>query len=204
MIGIAPYTLQYDLSMAYANIFQLLKYYIAFDDVHNFWLPKENLPKILNPQYLSIRLPAQVPNVKNVYGERRSTVVTMNWEAQVTARENKIDDWKGRHYPDTVKENVKILDEYLTLCEKNNVRPIMFLPTMTQGYIKYFERSTLDELYYHINQATKKHHSAIFFDGWKLNFPDRDFYDASHLNLNGAAKFSAILNGVIEELERIS
>ena len=202
LIGLAPYSFQYDLSKAYANIFQLLKYYVAFNDVHNFWMPKEDLPKIINPKYLAIRLPSQVADVKNVYGERSSTVVTMDWEKHVTARENKIDDWKGRHYPDTVKENVKILDDYLTLCENNNVRPIMFLPTMTQGYIKYFERNTLDEFYYFVNQAQRKHHAAVFFDGWKLNFPDRDFYDASHLNLNGAAKFSAILNNVIEQLER--
>ena len=203
LIGLAPYTLQYDLSKSYGNIFQLLKYYVAFDDVHNFWMPKEDLIQIFNPQYLSIRLPAQVRDIKNVYGERRSNVLNMNWVTLVNARDDKIDDWKGRHYPETVKENVKILDDYLTLCEKNNVRPIMFLPTMTKGYIKYFERTTLDELYYHISQATKKHPSAIFFDGWKSDgFSYADFYDASHLNINGSAKFSTLLNNVIENLEK--
>ena len=43
---------------------------------------------------------------------------------------------------------------------------------------------------------------AYFVDGWKLSgFSDDDFYDVSHMNIQGSAKFSAILNDFIEQLE---
>jgi len=89
------------------------------------------------------------------------------------------------------------------LCEKNNARPIMFLPPLSKGFVKCFDNLKLDEFYYLVSQAQRKHPAAVFFDGWKLNnFSYEDFSDGVHLNLNGAAKFSAILNNVIEQLER--
>ena len=42
----------------------------------------------------------------------------MDINARVYARK-RIDIWRPqKSYPETVKENVKILDDYLTLCEK--------------------------------------------------------------------------------------
>ena len=126
----------------------------------------------------------------------------MSFYSRFNARE-RIDVWKDRDFPETFKENVKILDDYLTLCEDTNVRPIMFLPPMTYGYMKYFSRKKLDEFYYLVREAQKKHSSAVFFDGWKLPFfPDNDFFDVDHMNIQGAAKFSTILNDFIEGLER--
>lgn len=90
----------------------------------------------------------------------------------------------------------------MTLCEENNIRPIMFLPPMTEGYMKYFSRQKLDEFYYLVEQACRKHSSAIFIDGWRLQgFTDEDFLDVDHMNIRGAAKFSAFLNDFIESLK---
>lgn len=164
-------------------------------------MSKEKLATVFSKEFLAFRLPAQIADLNNIYGEK-SVLKVIDWNQKLNARKD-IDAWKNKHYSDTLKENVQILDDYLTLCEKNNVRPIMFLPTMTQARIKYSNKKAMDEFYYLVNQAQRKHPAAVFFDGWKLNFPDTDFYDTAHLNLNGAAKFSTILNGVIEEIEEI-
>ena len=116
---------------------------------------------------------------------------------------NEINAWAEKHYPETCAENIKILDDYLTLCEENNIRPIMFLPPMTEGYKKHFNKQIIDEFYYLVRQACKKHPLAIFIDGWKLpGMTDADFFDTSHMNITGAAKFSTFLNDFIENLER--
>ena len=125
----------------------------------------------------------------------------MDINARVNARK-RIDVWKDRSYPSTVKENFQIFDDYLTLCEKNNIRPIMFNPPLTEGYMRYFDRQKLDEFYYLVSELQKKHPKAVFCDGWKFEgFSDDYFVDVDHMNLNYAAKFSEILNGVIEQLE---
>ena len=192
------YTFHYDLSKAFGVISQLFSYYIAFKDLHNFWLSEEKIPSIFKKEFLSFRLPAQVADINNVYGEK-TALRFMGWEQRIHAY-NVIDSWANKNYPETRNENVKILDEYLTLCEKNNVRPIMFLPPMTDVYKKYFNKKIFDEFYYLVREAQKKHPTAAFLDGWKLQgFYDRDFYDAAHLNIQGAAKFSTILNDAIEK-----
>ena len=128
-------------------------------------------------------------------------VQNISLAGRLAARE-RIDKWKNKSYPDTVKENAKILDEYLTLCEENNVCPIIFTAPMTYGYMKYFNKKRLDELHCVIADALRKHSAAVFFDGWRLPiFSDENFWDVDHMNIQGAAKFSMILNDFIEKLE---
>ena len=198
-MGLGPYSFHYDQSKGSNEVFRLLQYVIAFNDLHNFWLPVEEFKKIFRAEYLNYRLPCDVP--MNCVRPLPTTVNLMTAEIRMNARD-RIDIWKGRRFPETKIEYEKILDDYLTLCEKNNVRPIMFLPPVTEGYRKHFDKQLLDEFYCSVRDAQKKHPASGFFDGWNLlQFPDSDFWDTDHLNINGAAKFSSILNDVIENLK---
>ena len=79
----------------------------------------------------------------------------------------------------------------------------MFLPPLTEAYMRYYNKEKLEEFYSLVNQLQKKHSSSVFFDGWKLEgFSDDYFTDVDHMNLNYASKFSTILNNVIENLEK--
>ncbi|MBO4779899.1 MAG: hypothetical protein J5497_04600, partial [Selenomonadaceae bacterium] len=105
-------------------------------------------------------------------------------------------------YPETRDENIKILDDYLTLCEENNICPVMFRVPTTEKYMKNYNTQLNEEFLALVEQALIKHLSARFFDGWKLqDFTYDDFYDHSHLNFRGAAKFSSYFNDFIEKLE---
>lgn len=200
LIGLAPFSFNYDVSKASTLSFWMLHYLIAFGDLHNFHMTAEDYKSLLRPQYFSTRLPLEPLDWNNPF-EAKTPLRFMTPESRLNAREG-INTWSKKFYPETRAENVKILDDYLTLCEENNVRPIMFLPPATEGYKKYFNRKMLDEFYYLIGQACKKHPSAIFIDGWKLQgITDRDFYDIDHMNIQGAAKFSTFLNSVIEQLD---
>ena len=197
----APYSFHLDLSKSYAGVWRLLPYFIALNDLHNFWLPSEEYRKIFRQEYLAAELPLDNFDANNANLEK-TPLHFINITARINARD-KIDAWKERLFTGTVAENIKILDDYLTLCDNNKVRSILFLPPMTEGVIKYFSKKKIDEFYYLVNKATRKHPSAAFLNGWQLNyFSDKDFYDIDHLNINGAAKFSAILNNFIETLEK--
>ncbi|MBQ7493228.1 MAG: hypothetical protein IJT47_02235, partial [Selenomonadaceae bacterium] len=113
-----------------------------------------------------------------------------------------INSWK-RMYPETRDENVKILDDYLTLCEENNICPIMIRVPVTKEYMASFSKIMLDEFDLYVEQALQKHSSAHFVDGWKWNgVTYTDFCDHEHLNIYGAAKFSEYLNDFIERLDK--
>ena len=177
----------------------LLQYAIAFNDLHHFWLPIEQYKSIFQEQFFNFKAPieSEIDCVRAL----DNTVQHIGFEQRILEREM-MDVWKERNFPETKKENVKILDDYLTLCENNNIRPIIFTAPVTQGYIKHFNKKLREEFLYLISEAQKKHSSAIFFDGWEIPFPDTDFYNTDHFNIQGAAKFSAIFNNLIEEIER--
>lgn len=131
----------------------------------------------------------------------KNALQLLTQQQRLKIRDN-IDLWADKNYPDTRAENIKILDDYLTLCARNRIRPIIFLPPMSTVYKKYFSKQKLDEFYYLVGQACQKHPYAVFIDGWKLQgFTDADFRDIDHMNVYGAAKFSTFLNSVIEQLD---
>lgn len=200
LIGLAPYSFLYDLSKGYLENFRLLRYLIALDDLHNFWMSKTGYASLFNKNFLSFQPPPTEIDV-NLRSPGNIPVQLMGYKERLASRE-RIEVWTRKNYPETRAENVKILDDYLTLCEENNIRPVMFLPPMTEGFIKYFHKQKLEEFYYLVGQACKKHPSAVFIDGWKLQgLTDADFRDVDHVNIIGAAKFSTFLNSVIEQLD---
>lgn len=201
LIGLAPYSFQYDQSQTPHNQCLLLQHLIAFGNLHNFHMPVAEYRKIFRKEYLSTKIPIEPLDLNDPYLIAKDTLRFITPQSRLEAREH-IEKWGNRIFPETCAENVKILDDYLTLCEVNNIRPIMFLPPMTACYLQHFNKQRLDEFYCIVRQACRKHPSAVFLDGWQLRgLTDRDFYDVDHLNIQGAAKFSAWLNHFIEQLE---
>ena len=199
LIGLAPYTFHYDETKTYGS-WRAMQYFIAFNDLRNFWMPVEDYRKIFREEFLSQKLPLEPFDVNNVSFEK-PPLMFMNCNSRLNTRKD-AENWHKKNYPATCAENIKILDDYLTLCEKNSCRAIMFLPQLPKGYKKYFSKQKLDEFRFLVYEALKKHSTARFFDGWQQipDFLDTDFYDSTHLNLQGAAKFSAYFNLFIEQI----
>ena len=155
---------------------------------------------MFNPQYLKLELPAEIPDLNNIFFEK-TQLRFMQVNHLLEVKQRYIVNTKK--YPETQKENMQILDDYLTLCENHSVRPIMFLPPTTQILKNSAGKYRRDEFLYTVMHILKKHRHAVFLDGWSIaGFNNNDFYDRTHLNINGAAKFSAILNSVILQLEK--
>ena len=169
--------------------------------MHNFWLPKKQYKKIFKEHYLSFELTNEFEIDENNPCFERGVNAGVSLADKINAKKS-IYSGKTKNYPETRAENIKILDDYLTLCEKNNVRPIMFLPPMHKAAVECTDKKRLSEFYYLVNEAIKKHPDAKFLDGWKLpGFADEDFYNPPHLNLQGSAKFSAIFEKAIRHWE---
>lgn len=199
LIGLAPYSFHFDLSKAANECWRMVCYCIALDDTHNFWMPSSKIKKIFNPKFFSLELPIEDLDLNNTNGDKIK-MQQMNLGARIRTRD-RAEVWNNRNYPETRAENIKIFDDYLTLCEKNKICPIVFLPPMSEGYRKHFSKEKLAEFYQIISAAIEKYPSAIFVDGWKIpQFADIDFFNADHLNRLGAAKFSTILNDIIEKI----
>ena len=200
LIGLPIYAFHYDLSKTFRFRFQMLYYLIAHNDLHNFYIPIDEYRKFFRAEYLAARLPLESFDVNNPFGVKNARLMTP--ENRLNTR--KIIDMRSKKaYPETRDENVKILDDYLTLCEQNNIRPIMFVVPVTEGYyIKHFNKRSREEFLYLVGAACRKHPGAVFLDGWQLRgLTDADFYECTHLNIRGAAKFSAFLNDFIEQLK---
>ncbi len=200
LIELAPYIFHYDLSKSTHLNFLMMHYLIAFNDLHNFFVPADVYKKFLCEEYLNSRLSIEPFDVNNPFLLKKPTY-SMTPQKKIKILKSG-DERDRKVFPETRKENVKILNDYLTLCEENNIRPIMILMPMSELYMKIYPRRQLDEYYYLIEQACKKHSRAIFIDGWKLQgLTDKDFYDYGHMNTHGAAKFSAFLNNIVEQID---
>lgn len=196
LIGLAPYSFHFDLSKTGRLLLQsrLLPYFIAFKDLHNFPVPADVYKNFFREEWLTKEFTTGKINLNGVKSQRIME--------QKVVRSGKTNTWAGKYYPETRDENVKILDEYLTLCEENNIRPVMFRAPVTEKYMANFNPRLLEEFLALVEQARQKHPGAVFVDGWTLNLVTyADFYDHGHMNVHGAAKFSAYLNDFIEQLE---
>lgn len=199
LIGLPPYSFHYDFSKAFGLQWQLLPYVIALNDLHNFPVPIEIYKKFLSTEYLTKKTSLEPFNVNKPYGSYREKYRMTQEDIESNAF---LSPWRRKYYPKTRDENIKILDDYLTLCEENNIRPIMFIVPNSEKYMATFNKQLLEEFHVLIGRALTKHPAARFFDGWKLQgFTYDDFYDHGHLNIYGAAKFSAYLNDFIEQLD---
>ena len=163
-------------------------------------MPIEKYFQLFREDYLKIQLPLE-SEITCVAPIDENVIKTINPVSRLSWRE-RIDKWADRYFIETRTENIKILNNYLNLCKVNNVLPIMFLPPFTEAYMKNFSREKLDEFHSLIRVIQKKHSDAIFIDGWKFNvFSDEDFFDVHHMNIRGAAKFSTILDSIIEKIQ---
>ena len=201
LINLAPYSFHYDLSQSTNLQFLMLHYFLAFNDLHNFHMLADTYRKFLRAEYFNFRLPLEPFDVNDPF-KMKKPLCFMTPQTKLNSLKNREKVGK-KYFPATRDENIKILDEYLTLCETNNIRPIMFLTPMSECYMKHYPANRIDEFRQLVEAACIKHSSAIFIDGWKLRglMTDRDFYDYGHMNIQGAAKFSIFLDEFIRELE---
>ena len=171
--------------------------------MHNFPLSYDEMTKIFQPGFLNKLDETFKSHTVKFKEDLEFAARPINYYFALQSVKD-IDHWNSpdRYFPETLEENKKILEDYLTLLEKFQIQPILFLTPRVKEYCDRFNKKILQELFDYLNELYRRH-DFIFVNGWAMNdFDDHDFWDIRHLNLRGAKKFSAKLNEIIMKLER--
>ena len=203
LIGLMPYTFDYDVSRTVANSWLMLQWFLYFRDLHNFCMSVEDYSSLFSKKFLDggYVKPSETPiDLNNVYSDKTANRIIA--EGRISTRKA-AEKWLKKRYPKTIEEYKKILDDYLTLCDGNGIKPILFLPPRTAAYVEVFDNNFLNEFYANLIEIMSRHPTAVFFDCWRVpNLPDDDFSDPIHMNVMGGAKFSYVLNQFVMQFER--
>ncbi|MED4454435.1 D-alanyl-lipoteichoic acid biosynthesis protein DltD [Metabacillus fastidiosus] len=210
VISLAYYSFGYDLSKS-KNVRTLRTeiYYPILGTVHNYHPGKEFIKEYDNYSSICKKLltedfSRQLYNIMEPIG--RNTIdrtlrkefssQKMTHEEVLKEKESVEKDFKKR-YPDTVKENTQILKSYLNLLKENSIKPIIVVCPVS----KFYQENASDDIKVEfdkiINDMKQEYDFQIIDLFYSDKFVDSDFYDSSHLNYNGAEKFTNILNKLI-------
>jgi hypothetical protein len=103
-------------------------------------------------------------------------------------------------YTETREENGEILHEMMAFLDEHNIKTYFFITPYTKLYMELIDSryrediiSALEELEMPVEFLDMNYYADIFDDG--------DFIDSDHLNLRGAHKATAVLNGYIQMAE---
>lgn len=98
-----------------------------------------------------------------------------------------------------VKDNVNALISIVELCNKNNIRVLLYMSPAHKNYRKNLNKEQLLLTYYITNRISKKYHCTFidFFEN--KSFDKKDYCDSDHLNYIGQKKLSLMLNDEVEK-----
>lgn len=196
IIGMSYYSFQYDLSLSSLKD-KILPYYYTFGLKHNFKGNLLNLDRINmeNDEQL-FKLLFNEKSYLTSFSESNCDLSNMHNKFEIGKRQALLDS--NKNYPETVKENKKILIEYIKLLRENGIRPIIVISPASKYYTSNFSKKIENE-FHSIIKEIRIEHDFQYIDYFRSQlFNDEDFADVSHLNSKGAEKFTKILNEVIE------
>lgn len=103
----------------------------------------------------------------------------------------------NKKYPKTKQENKDILQKYLKLLQKHDIKPIIVVFPASTYYTKHFSKKIEEEFNENIDKLLEKY-KFKYLDYFRSDFfDDDDFCDVSHLNEKGSIKMMGILNDMI-------
>lgn len=218
-IGTGYYTLYSDLSLSKGRELMRITnvYYPIFRDMHNCKALPQNRNNILwDDKILDIE---KIVNIfcRSFYegfkckyftekrnrfylkvelrptGNRRWFELDDNFQ-EICAYERTISHNKSIKYLDSYKENINILNSFVSFCNERNVKVYMITFPSTRFYKKYLLKEFRDSYLTALNSINGEFEFIDFND---LDmFDDRDFIDMDHLDECGAIKVSEYLNNL--------
>lgn len=193
IIGLCYYTFQYDMSLSKKRD-RVMLYYDILKIVHNFhqselFLKEYKVEKEILNKLIKKKDSLYMFNMSN--NILTEGITNSNYGAKMAIMDS------NKNYPKTVLENKNILKEYLQFLNKHNIEPIIVIPPTSSSYSTFFSKEIENEFQQIILQLQQKNKFQYIDCFRNENFNDKDFYDPSHLNKNGAIKFTSILNDKI-------
>ncbi|NRD24576.1 DUF1574 family protein [Winogradskyella litoriviva] len=161
-----------------------------------------------NSEVLSIKLKNNIKRLRDYYlkNENPISVENSGWAFFNKTKLNKSLDELGvmvakKHTAKNdklVEENITYLEKIVKLCGKQNVKVIIVTLPAYKSYRAHLNKSQLEKV---ISTGVKMYNNYSNCSYLNLiqdeNFNENDFYDADHLNTNGAKKLSLFLDDFI-------
>lgn len=200
MIGLSYYSFQYDLSKSNFKD-RVYMYYPIFKSCHNHLNANEIInnynkfhkvaSKIFKKDYINTFYSLLRENSDSLWKDFVRRVMD---EEKVEKDKWMVEKDCDKNYPITVEENTKILKKYLSLLKSKEIKPIVVIcPTSKHYYSKFSPRIKAE--FIDIMNKVKNEFDIEVLDYFESKeFSDQDFYDVSHLNKDGAKKFTNLLN----------
>lgn len=185
IIALSYYSFQYDLSKSLLKD-RVMRYYPYINVCKNNELYYSKIKEAKIAKSLGIKI---------IYSniEDKQDKQELNYDiGKIWAERD-----SNKNYPETVEENKKIFDDYLTLLRMYDIEAIVVVCPTSKYYSKYFDDRVSKEFNSIINQFKNKYNFQYLDYFCSDVFEDSDFLDVSHLNKKGAEKFTNILNEVI-------
>lgn len=194
IIGVAPFSLHYDLSMSYGvNDGRMHMYYPIIKNMHNYKISEDILKLAFNEGYFG----AYDEFSDELQFKQRLFCNSLNKEFEFNdyiAIRDKLSYWDNKEYRNTAVENKNIIEKYILLCKKNNIIPLLVIYPVSSWYNKYFSPKIYDETREFLCNISKKYNIQYRDYSEDSRFLVNDFFDIEHLNCRGAKKISMILN----------
>lgn len=102
-----------------------------------------------------------------------------------------------------LSENISILKSIIELCNRHNVKVILFTPPAFEAYRKNLNKEQLRAMLQAVNKIVADYKNCYYLNLLdNASFTADDFFNADHLNKRGAEKLSVILNSYIEDIRK--
>lgn len=187
VIGLAPYSFEYDSSLAFSSSFYPLYYYPFFRDFKNTYSPKNLLTDILDEKEYD-RLLSLADEEK---ADLNRNFIKKNHLGKTFARKDVLNVLKeesslsGKNYPNTVAENISIMEEYLDLLNYYKIKPVFCIMPFSKLLRTFYDSKKINEFRAIVDSFKEKYNICII-DLWDFDIENKYFYDVSHLNGDGA------------------
>ncbi len=193
LIGLTPYSLRYDNLKSFAVCSKNLQYIWVLKNSQDNSRHGQLLQLLISDKFKKSFLSITAEQADLNYDKIK---IGLNGEFSANTLvtwEDELDNLTKKCFPETVKQNLQILEEYIKLCLKNGAKPVGFMfpfaPMMHDNYSKELLTS------FRLAMAQlEKIYDFKFVDLFDLNLDYSHFWNMSHLNLKGSLAASSVLN----------
>ena len=204
LIGLTYYSFEFDLSKCSVKD-RVYFYYPFIKNIHNkndFSEKKcerfDQLDEILKRIFIKDYKNEIYKDIENKYEKGWQEYISghLTNEKIIMGRKD-VEKDSLKNYPETVKENITVLNNYITFLKNNNIKPYIVVAPVSKYYYLNLSERIKNEFKSIMIEISNKNSVKIYDYFNSSLFNDEDFYDIAHLNRKGAIKFTELINSDI-------
>lgn len=210
ILGLTIYSFDYDLSKSKIHKNRMLYYFIrgVTKSLHNMddklFMEKYlhemtcNLSKIMIENYIDIVFEKYKYAFVKILEEGRKEVFSVS--SFDNLKINNIVAEFNKDYPETRKENINIIENYLRILKKEKIKVLIYIPPISKSY-----RAIIDENIVmrtrEIIESLKRKHEFLILDLYESEeFKNEHYTDGAHLNIFGAKLATEKIANIIKKM----